>query len=140
MTFLRTRKSQNWRQITDENLDLFKKEILETEWNFVANFESADDKYTAFEAKYRKIYDKCFPPKSKQNKKRKFDKPWLLPWLKGVCDRKNKLYRIYVGNPTIENEVKYKKLKNFVTKHIKKAKNTYYSNYFRRYSSDSRKQ
>ena len=120
-------QSQNWRQINDENLELFKKEYSEADWSFVANIESADDKFTAFETKYRNIYDKCFPPKTKQNKKRKFDKPWLLPWLKGACDRKNKLYKIYVKNPTIENEVKYKKLKNFVTKHIKKAKNTYYS-------------
>ena len=63
---------------------------------------------------YRKIYDKCFPEKSKTNR-RKNDKPWILPWLQDACKRKNKVYKIYVKNPTIENQVKYKKLKNFIS-------------------------
>ena len=54
-------ETRNWRQINDENLESFKKEILETDWSFVTNIDSADEKYNMFEQKYRKIYDKCFP-------------------------------------------------------------------------------
>ena len=131
---------RNWRQINDENLELFKKEISETDWNFLAETESADEKYTTFEQKYRESYEKCFPLKSRLKKKRKIDKPWCLPWLQGACDRKKNLFKTFVKKPTIENETKYKKLKKFVAKHVKKAKRTYYTNYFRRYSDDSRKQ
>ena len=95
--------AQFWRQISEENLDLFKKEIFETDWNFVFNAESANEKYNAFEEKYHEIYDRCFPPKNNKRKKRKVDKPWILPWLQGACDRKNKFYKIFVKNPTIEN-------------------------------------
>ena len=93
-------ETRNWRQINDENLESFKKEILDTDWSFVTNIDSADEKYNIFELKYRKIYDKCFPKKSKTNR-RKNDKPWILPWLQDACKRKNKVYKIYVKNPTI---------------------------------------
>ena len=132
--------SQTWRHINDENLDNFKKEITETDWDIIRTIDSANDKYTVFETKYREIYEKHFPHKKKKIKKRKHDKPWILPWLQGACDRKNKLYKTYIKNPTPINHANYKRVKKFVTKQIKKAKREYYSNYFRRYSGDCRKQ
>ena len=56
--------SQTWRQINDENLELFKSEISSTDWSSLINIESANDKYTAFESLYRGTYEKCFPPKT----------------------------------------------------------------------------
>jgi len=132
--------SYEWRQMSDESLELFKREISNTNWDFVQIPDSADEKYTLFEIKYKQIYDMCFPIKTKSPKRRKFDQPWVQPWLQGACDRKNKLYKKFVKKPTIENEIQYKKLKKFVVKHVKKAKYAYYSNYFRRYSDDGRKQ
>lgn len=132
--------SQTNRQMTDDNLCYFKNEIKTVDWNFITNIECANEKYNAFEVKYREIYEKSFPPKTKKKKKRNNDKPWLLPWLKGACDRKNILYNTFVQNRSIENETKYRKMKKFVAKHIKKAKNKYYKDYFQRYSDDSRKQ
>lgn len=132
--------SGTWRQINDENLELFKSEILSTDWSSITNIESANDKYTAFESIYREIYEKCFPHKTKRAKKEIYDKPWMQQWLKCACERKNKLHKIFVTNPTISNESKYKTMKKFVAKHIKRAKRAYYKNYFNKYSNDSRKQ
>ena len=96
----------------------FKKEIFETDWNFVFNAESANEKYNAFEEKYREIYDRCFPQKDNKKKKRKVEKPWILPWLQGACDRKNKFYFDYVTEvcdlTKAHAKVKYDKYDQFV--------------------------
>ena len=126
--------------VNDANLAKFKREISGTDWTYLASMHSADDKFDSFESKYREIYERNFPKKTKAPRKRKTDKAWILPWLQGACDRKNKMYRKFVENPTIENHMKYKKLKKFVDKHVKLAKRKYYDDYFKKYSNDSRKQ
>ena len=70
-------------EINDENLDKFSKEIKETDWDIINNVESANEKYTVFESKYREIYDRCFPDKKKRNWKRKCDKPWIIGYYRG---------------------------------------------------------
>ena len=132
--------SYNQNQINDENLTKFKRDIQNTDWDFLLSVDCADEKFNLFESKYREIYDKNFPKKTKKLKRRKCNKPWILPWLESACDRKNKLYKTYIKNPTSDNETKYKKMKCFVAKHIDKAKKKFYENYFRRYSDDGRKQ
>ena len=64
----------------------------------------------------------------------------MQDWLAGACDRKNRAYYNYVRHPNEANKTKYKKIKNIVEKHISKAKHDYYTNYFNKYSHDSRKQ
>jgi hypothetical protein len=133
--------TENYRRMNEENLAKFKVKILETDWGFVTNSSnSADTKFESFESKYHEIYDDCFPITPKTKKKRKFDKPWLPPWLSEACDRKNKSYIEYVKCPTPINKAKYLKYKRFVAKHIRKAKRKYYESYFKRYSDDGRKQ
>ena len=127
-------------QINDENLLKFKCDIENTNWDFLLSVECADEKFNLFESKYREIYDKNFPKKTKTFKRRRCNKPWILPWLEYACERKNKLYKIYIKNPSRENEAKYKKMKRFVAKHIDKAKKKFYESYFKKYSNDGRKQ
>ena len=105
--------------ISDEKLADFRQEIASTDWTFLDEIYSADEKFEKFEHEYSKIYQKNFPPKAKRAKNRKNDKPWLLPWLQAACDRKNAMYKTFVKHPTIENETKYKKFKKIVTQHAK---------------------
>ena len=133
-------ESQSYRLINEEQLLNFKAEIAGTDWSNIDDIDHPDDKYNAFETKYREKYEKCFPTKTRKNKKRKCDKPWILPWLQSACDRKNRLYYSYIKHPTDENKAKYKKMKIFVDKHRKKAKLKFNSNYFNKYSGDCRKQ
>ena len=128
-----------YRPMDEENLINFKHNIGKVNWDFLCKIDSADDKFTEFNNKYYEIYEKHFPKKSPKKSKRKCDKPWLLPWLQSACDRKNKLYRQFIKQPTTGNKIKYTKLKIFCTKHIKKAKSKYYENYFQQYNSDGRK-
>ena len=117
----------------------FKHDIDKVNWEFLNRIDSADEKFTQFETKYHEIYEKHFPTKPPKKRKRKCDKPWILPWLQGACDRKNRFYKEFIKHPTLSNKLKYIKMKKFVTKHIKKAKRKYYQNYFQQYSSDGRK-
>ena len=126
--------------INDTNLASFKREISKTDWSFLNHTQSADEKFDSFEKKYREIYERNFPKNVKKPAKRKNDKPWLLPWLQSACNRKNLLYKAFAKQPTTENDLKYKKMKKFVNKHIKKAKRKYYDAYFKKYCGDSRKQ
>ena len=135
-----TRSNENFRQMSEENLANFKTQISGADWGFINRCDSADTKFELFESKYREIYDNCFPMKCKLKKKRKFEKPWLLPWLSEACDRKNKCYIAFVKCPTTINKTKYLKYKRFVAKHIRKAKSKYYESYFKRYADDGRKQ
>ena len=90
---------------------------------------------------YTTIYNDSFTKYNTNAKvQRNTTKPWILPWLQSACDRKNKLYNNYVKHRSIENKTKYDKMKKFVEKHIKKMKNKYYTEYFRKYAHDSRKQ
>ena len=76
------------REINDENLKRFKHEVQNTNWDFLTEVTCADEKFSLFESKYGEIYDKNFPKNRKTLKKRKCNKPWILPWLQSACDRK----------------------------------------------------
>ena len=130
------------RVINDDNIKKFETDISAVDWNFVNNYDSADEKFDAFEKKYCELYDRNFPIKAKKGKpgRRKNTKPWIQEWLRCACDRKNKFYEDFITSPTTANDIRYKKMKKFVKKHVDKAKNKYYSAYFTKYSSDSRKQ
>ena len=57
-----------------------------------------------------------------------------------ACDRKNRLYYQFVKHPTGANKTKYNKMKKFVDKHVKLAKNKYYKKYFDQHKDNSKKQ
>ena len=133
-------ETHTYRPITAENLENFKKRIDAVDWNFLTDIESADEKFAIFEDKYHELYDENFPIKSTKKSRCKTDKPWILSWLQGACDRKNRYYKDFVKSPTIENKTRYAKIKKFVVKHIKKAKRVYYEDYLKKYSHDGRKQ
>jgi hypothetical protein len=50
--------------------------------------------------------------------------------------KKNKLYKKYLGNPTLQRELHYKRYKNKLNHLIRNAKKTYYDNKFDRAKSN----
>ena len=131
------------RKINEENLKRFEEEISATDWNFINAYETADERFNAFESKYTEIYGKNFPKTSSKNKKpgsRKNTKPWMMDWLATACDRKNQLYLNFVKTPTTENDEKYKRMKTFTEKHVNKAKREYYAKFLKKYSGDCKMQ
>ena len=131
---------------SNQNYERFRLSAKYLDWETVFNTDSADKKFDIFSETYTEYYNQAFlnpndqTPTKSRRKPRKNTKPWMQDWLAGACDRKNRAYHTYIGHPTIENQCKYKKLKIFVEKHIAKAKRDYYTKYFKKHESDSRKQ
>ena len=131
-------------QINTENLSQFKEYIKNETWSEVMAESNTQTRYDKFIETYTKHYDNAFPKKAQSSSRRKIQrknpKAWILPWLESACDRKNRAYKNFVKNPTINNKVKYNNLKKCVQKHINIAKQKYYKKYFEQYNTDSRKQ
>ena len=128
------------RQITENSMSKFVQDIAAADWSPAYAAEGANEKFDMFSKIYNDVYTRNFPLVERKPGRRKNSKPWILEWLQRACDRKNALFKQFVKIPSIENSTKYKKMKKFVEKHIKLAKNKYYKSYFDRYSCDSKKQ
>jgi len=121
------------------NLESWKQVIKTTNWDQISSTTEAQDKFDVFDKTYVTAYNKSFPIKKPPKRNKTNPKPWIDPWLAGACDRKNQAYHTYVKLPSAENKTKYQKLKKFTTRHTKRAKFQYYTDYFNKYASDGRK-
>jgi exonuclease III len=135
--------SSSYRKFSTENIARFQQLISEEAWDTVVEESDVQTKYNNFEKIYAKHYNEAFPEitsNQKRKKQRVNPKPWILPWLEEACDRKNRFYHNFVKEPTTANKTKYTKMKKFVDKHIKRAKNKYYTAYFKEHHGNSKKQ
>ena len=137
--------TSEFRIFNEANDMRFKQLIDEENWDTVTPDDSHDAQaqYDTFMETYTRHYNSAYPLQTKRarrKKERKNPKPWILPWLEEACDRKNRLYHDFVKQPSTANKTKYVKMKKFVEKHIKLAKNKYYKKYFDQYNDNSRKQ
>ena len=125
-----------------ENDEKFRKLIADGDWELILHETDAQMRYNKFAEIYTNLYDTAYPKVKpvRRKKQRVNPKPWILPWLEKACDRKNRLYHEYIKSPVQANKIKYMKIKKFVEKHIKNAKNKYYTDYFTHYKNDSKKQ
>ena len=128
-------------KFNEENCTKFHDLLSNQNWDNVLNETDTQIKYDNFIETYTNHYDTVFTTTTTKRKKQRTNpKPWIIPWLEEACDRKNRLYHAYVKDPSISNKIKYQKMKKFVNKHITKAKNKFYTSYFHKYNSNSRKQ
>ena len=132
--------SPQFSKFTETNTQKFRDLLNNETWETVLNEPCTQSKYTKFIEIYTNHYNTAFPKESSRKKRRKNHKPWILPWLEEACDRKNKLYYAYIREPSTANKIKYEKMKKFIKKHVRLAKNSYYKKYFEQHSSDSKKQ
>ena len=142
-TIKREHENREYRVFNTSNTDQFHNLIMGESWEAVHSENDAQLKYEKFAKLYNKHYDTAFPLKKntkRRKNERKNAKPWILPWLEDACARKNRFYHEFIKYPTQVNKLKYVKMKKFVDRHILKAKNKYYSDYFKEHKSNSRKQ
>ena len=74
-----------------KNLDTFKDEMKNLNWNDLYSENNTQPAYSLFHSTFTEKYNKCFPLK-KIKKKYFCNKPWLTPVLKEAIKKKNKLY------------------------------------------------
>ena len=132
------------RKFSKENTERFTKLIDDESWDSTRQEQNTQSKYDNFTDTFAKHYNTAFPENTNASTKRKNQrrnpKPWILHWLEDATNRKNKLYHEFIKSPTTANRIKYNKMKKFVTKHIKLAKNKYYTKYFNDHHTNCKKQ
>ena len=136
------KKPKTYRIFNDANSEKFRELVNNETWELPDGLDS-QQQYNHLQSIYMEHYNTAFPlnkDRIRRKKERIDPKPWILPWLEEASDRKNRLYFEWVKEPTAEKGEKYKKLKTFVEKHVKKAKEKYYSKFFLDHKNNSKKQ
>ena len=99
-------------------------DFVNTSWLNVLEKTNVNEAYNTFYDLFQKSRDKHCPIKQTLGKRQ--DKSWFTDALKNACRKKNTLYKEFITNPNIENEQRYKKYKNKLTKFLRKSESDYY--------------
>ena len=121
------------RIINDTNRSKFTKKISQIKniLAFQANNRSEpniETRYNNYFDQISKVYNECFPLKSKKIHSKTLSKPWITPDIQKLIKKKNKRFSIKNKNKTESNKLKYKKAKKAMESAITKEKETYYKN------------
>ena len=117
------------RNINNENIFKFMRLLELQQWQLSEN--SADKSYNDFLCDFINIYESCFPIESICYKYKRKDKPWFTNDIRKLSKKKNRLYKLYVKNPTVYRKKVYNKCRNKVNSMIKSAKTAYYGDQFK---------
>ena len=122
-------QSRKTRSFNQNRLHSFYYDINQVNWNFVTDLNSSETAYDAFIKKCIDIYDTSFPIKSiaSSNSRKVPKKPWITSAIVKSIDRKHKLYKTYIGHPSLSNKERYTKYRNMLTTLIRSSNKTYYA-------------
>ena len=109
-----------------ENLAGFLKTLKEINCSFLDGYHDPKNAYKSFIKKYSKTYNVCFPVKKLTRKQSRSNKPWLSNALINCIKKKNRVYRKYLRNPTMDRQSIYKCYKNKLNYSLRIAKRLYY--------------
>ena len=82
------------------------------------------------------MFDKNCPVKRITLKNNKYEKLWITPGLKNVCEKKNDLYRRFLKCRSKEAESRYKTYKNKLTGILRYCEKEYYNKKLQLYKND----
>ena len=124
------------RDYSEQNLTKFRTSLSQVDWTSVVMGQDPNKSFDSFSTEYNKHFEDCFPLMISKNSSRKPKMPWITKGLLVSVRKKNKLYKKYMGNPTLQRELHYKRYKNKLNHLIRNAKKTYYDNKFDRAKGD----
>ena len=99
------------RDKSKENIKTFEKNIINCDWTTISSLNDPTEDYTRFSDNFTRIFNECFPIKTR-SKKFKIHKQWISNGLLKSIKTKNRLYKQYIRHPDPTRETKYKKYKN----------------------------
>ena len=108
----------------------FHNHISLIDWSFITDITSTEAAYDAFNTKFIDIYNIHFPLRYNNGSsipKNIPRKPWITSAILKSINRKQKLYRKYVGHPTVTNKEHYITYRNILTTMIRTSKKNYYA-------------
>lgn len=113
------------REFSDNSIQHFIKDLIDTNWDFIKNTDSVNDSYSHFLQRIFYFYNTHFPMKEVHTRINRNKSPWLTEGIYRCIRRKNYLYSKYLDNPTLHKKHVYIQYKNILTGLIKRAKKNY---------------
>lgn len=115
--------------VSDEGLELFKRDISLHDWSSVLNESNVNVAYRQFLESFVQIYNSHFPFKSFKPTKR-IKKPWVTKSHLATIKKKNRLYHRFLITrlPAVFDE--FKKTRNALNSQLRRAKQDYYLQLF----------
>ena len=127
------------RDVSHDNIENFKKDLTDIDWNTVYNCYNCSDAFNEFISTIKRLYDKNCPVKKLKVKGKDNTPPWMTKSLIKSCRKKNKLYKCYIKCKTTVNENKYKRYRNKLTSILRFCEKKYYSDLLVKYSNNIKK-
>ena len=111
------------RQFKPGNIKGFSQALSIANWNSVLDDSNADSAFNKFHDRISRLLDIHCPIKTNKLSKRKTPrKPWITSSIIKSINLKDKLFRKYRANPSLENKLKYTKYRNILNNILRAAK------------------
>ncbi|XP_065667204.1 uncharacterized protein LOC136087699 [Hydra vulgaris] len=123
----------------NNNLNLFKQQLLHQDWSYINFNEDKNIIYKSFFNIFYKIYDANFPLREIILNAKDISCPWITKGIKKSSKIKQKLYVKYLKNKSDKHKNNYTAYKNLFEKLRKKAKQIYYSDLLMKLKHNSRR-
>ena len=118
----------------DKNVQQFIRNTAHIDWNLY----SSD--YDSFISALTAVFDATFPLQRWSTRNKAVPrKPWMTRGLARSCKRKEKLYKIFIKNPSEANACKYKTYRNKLNKLVRMTEKKYYEQKFLEATNDMKK-
>ena len=97
------------------------------DWHEVTGENDVNKAYKSFIDKLTHYYNKNVPLVQNKQHKNDIRNPWITRGILRSIKKRNKLYKLYISNPSKQNLDKYKKYRNNLNSVIRSSKKMYYS-------------
>jgi len=111
---------------------LFTEKLQKTVWPSIESMDSeVNSSFDNFNSMFQNLYNSSFPVLTKKVKLRYNQyKPWITAGILKSIKHKNKLYKTFIMEKTLEAKQKYTKYKNKLTSTIRNSEKSYYAGRF----------
>ena len=131
----RERISTTYRDFRYFNIDSFKKDLQEINWNFATENNDIDLGFETFFRLFNKTLDRYAPIKKPTKKEEKIkSKPWITKCIQKSISIRDKLYKEMIKEKNVLTKVLkhefFKKYQNQIINLLRVSKQTHYNKYF----------
>jgi len=128
------------RNFSDENIDQFKLQLQNINWEFLTILQNAQTAYNEFSDTFFTLFDLYFPLITKKvNRNLNRINPWFTRGLLVSRQQKNILYKEMLNNPFDPYVSSYKNYRNLYNKIVRASKKLFFESEILKNQSDSRK-
>jgi len=127
------------RVINESNMRLFNEALENTDWSKVIHYchlNSPDLAYKEFINDFNLLYDYCFPVKTLRVSRKSPKHPWMTKLLIKSCNKKSRLYKKMIKNPSDKNTQVFTQYRNKLKSLLRSAERSYYNDKFMQCKQD----